>query len=83
MIGDRLDNDIRPAGLQGWKTRRCAISAAAGSVRRGRRNSGKINGARAPLATRDQLIVYGRACVKTPALRLNVENLSRFRQSEK
>jgi hypothetical protein len=27
--------------------------------------------------------LWGRGCVKTPALRLRVENLSRFRQSEK
>ena len=29
------------------------------------------------------MAAMGRGCVKTPALRLRVENLSRFRQSEK
>jgi FMN phosphatase YigB (HAD superfamily) len=30
MIGDRLDNDIRPARLRGWKTIRVAQGFAAG-----------------------------------------------------
>jgi hypothetical protein len=34
MIGDRLDNDIRPARLRGWKTIRVAQGFAAGLLGR-------------------------------------------------